>query len=80
MEEVWRDGGKYEGGDVWRVECRFFRKMLRGYRVDTVLDLRSGLGNLVRAVVGGAGVKAWLRVASANTRDRRPVRRPAAPW
>ncbi len=80
MEEVWRDGGEYEGGDVWRVECRFFRKMLRGYGVDTVPDLRLGLGTLVRAVVGGAGVKPWLRVASANTRDRRSELRPAAPW
>ncbi|MDP9439468.1 MAG: hypothetical protein M3P49_12120, partial [Actinomycetota bacterium] len=80
MEEVWGDGGEYEGGDVWRVECRFFRKMLRGYGVDTVSDLRRGLGNLVRAVVGGAGVKPWLRVASSKTRGRRSERRPAAPW
>jgi len=56
MRDVWREGGRYtEGFAVWRVEYRFSRKKLRELGINTIADLRVGMGDLVQAVVGDGG-------------------------
>ncbi len=77
---------------VFRVEVRFFRNVLRQFKredavtgrltgVDSVSDLNSGVGDLVRHVLGDADANgARFLVASPDTRKRRSDRRRAAPW
>ncbi len=81
MRDVWREGGRYtEGLAAWRVEYRFSRKKLRELSINTIADLRVGMGDLVQAVVGDGGAGPWIRIASPDTRGHGQDRRPAAPW
>lgn len=91
-EELWVTAETYdERLPVIRVELRFFRAALRQFRtedrdsgqsrgIDTLADLRSCVGDLIRYVVGKDGKKSWFRVASPDTRHRRSELRGAAPW
>ena len=81
MHEIYRENDRYdESLAVWRVELRFFREILREMDVHTIADVSSSLGDLVRLVVGGEGIKPWLRMTDPGSRDVRRDRRPAAPW
>jgi hypothetical protein len=81
MHDVWRESGGYtEGLSVWRMEYRFPRKELHRLGINTIADLRTSQGKLVRTVVGGEGARPWIRVASSETRDCRQDHRPNAPW
>jgi hypothetical protein len=90
--DAWARAKDYdEGLPVIRVELRFFRKVLRQFKrpdsatgqprgVDTITDLNSSIGDLVGYVVGGGGRRAWIRVASPDTRNLKSERREAASW
>jgi hypothetical protein len=81
MYEIYRENPKYdESLSVWRVELRFFGQVLRRMGVDTISDVASSLGDLVRVAVGGEGVKPWVKMADPGSRDRRRDHRPTAPW
>ncbi len=81
MHAVWEASGKYtEGLAVGRVEFRYFRKRLKALEVNSIADLQSGLGDLVRFVVGCEEAKSWIRVASPDTRGSRQDHRPSATW
>lgn len=92
MTGIWAAREAYDDQlPVIRIEFRFFRKALRELKVedpltgqlhsiDTLSDLRSSEGDLIRYVVGGDGKRRCFRVASPETRHRRPDRRSAAPW
>ena len=81
MHQIYRENDRYDASlPVWRVELRFFGKLLREMDVSTVADLSSGLGDLVRVVVGSEGVKPWVQITDPDHRDHRRDRRPAAPW
>ena len=81
MHDVWQASGRYsEGLAVGRVEFRFFRKRLKALGINSIADLQSGLGDLVRFVVGCEETKSWIRVASPDTRGSRQDHRPSATW
>jgi len=92
MTQMWAAKESYTADlPVYRAEFQFFRKALRELRrqdpetgqlsgINTIADLRSGVGDLVRYVVGGKGRRAWFRVASPDSRDRRTELRGGAPW
>lgn len=92
MYDAWKERGAYqEGFPVWRAELRFFRQVLREMKdgdhdsgengIRTIADLRESLGDLMGYAVGGVGWRgSWIRVASPESRERRPDRRPPALW
>jgi hypothetical protein len=78
MENVWAQKETYHKRlPVIRVELRFARGLLREFGVETIADLRSGLGDLINHAVGGT--TPWFRVCSVGTRGHRPNRRPVDP-
>jgi hypothetical protein len=80
MRDVWEASGLYEKLlPVWRAENRFFREGLRAFDIETLEDLRAGLGDLCAYAVG-AGAGSWLRFADPDSRDSRAARRGSAPW
>ena len=72
MEGVWATSGAYnEQLPVIRLELRFSRALLKDFGIETVIDLRNHVGDVVWYAVGGQ--KPWFRVAS-------PGRPETAPW
>lgn len=92
MAERWATKEAYDPElPVIRVEARFNRDFLRGFKledpntsevrgIDTIAGLKTTTGDLARYVVGDGGVKPWFRIASPESRGRKADRRPAAPW
>ncbi len=79
IEGVWVESESYdERLPVFRTELRFGRGVLRDFGVNSVADLRSLRGDLMRYAVGGE--RPWFRVASTDPRGRGQDRRGSAPW
>lgn len=79
MEGVWAAKESFRDWlPVIRTELRFSRNLLKDFDIETISDLRSGMGDLIHYAVGGE--RPWFRVASPETRRHGQDRRDAASW
>jgi hypothetical protein len=80
MYDVWRASGAFdEELPVWRAEVRLFRDGLRSFKVDTLGDLLSCLGDVV-SYAAGTESGSWFRALRPEDRGHNMSRRASATW